>query len=284
VYARLEELEQTFSDYRPRSEVMRLCDRAGRGPVPVSPELFDVLRVADCVHNATSGGFDPTVGALSALWRESRSRGVLPSAEAIAAARERCGWQHVKLDAARRTVEVTRPGVRIDLGGIAKGYSAMEAVKTLRGLGMPRAMVALAGDVAVGDAPPGERGWRVRVEVGKEGVVEEVGEEENPPPAPPTGRGESRAPPAPGLWEGTIACISTSGDRYQFVDVDGVRYSHILDPATGVGLTRRVAVCVVARDGALADAAATALSVRGRSAVAEVERLGVRVIALVQEE
>lgn len=251
-YARLAELEQVFSDFRPGSEVMRLCDRAGQGPVAVSRDLFEVLRAAGRVHEATGGAFDPTVGALSRLWRESRAEGRLPDGRAIEAARETTGWRHVALDPDQRTVAIGQRGLRMDLGGIAKGYSAMEAVRALRAMGLARAMVSLAGDVAVGDAPPGAPGWLVRVDLGVPDVPEYDMVVQN-------------------------CSVSTSGDRFQFVEVDGVRYSHILDPRTGVGLTHRVAVSVVAADGALADGAATGLCVAGERGRRGVERLGVQV-------
>lgn len=237
-YARLAELEQVFSDYRPGSEVMRLCDRAGEGPIPVSDDLFRVLAAAGTVHTLTDGAFDPTVGPLTAQWREARAKNppTLPDAAANQAARARVGWQHITLDAKARTAAITTPGVRIDLGGIAKGYSAAEAVRTLRELGLPRSMVTLSGDVAVGDAPPRATGWTIEIDPGVESVM----------PFTRTVRN---------------ACVSTSGDRTQFVDVGGVRYSHILDPRTGLGVTHRTAACVIARDGALADGLATALCV-----------------------
>lgn len=249
-YARLAELEQVFSDYRPGSEVMQLCDRAGKGSIPVSDDLFRVLAAADRVHTLTNGAFDPTVGPLTKLWREARAQNppTLPDATAIDAARAQVGWQHVRLDAKARTVAITTPGVRIDLGGIAKGFSAAEAVRTLRELGLARAMVTLSGDIAVGDPPPGEAGWTIEIDPGVEGVTPFVQTVRN-------------------------ASVSTSGDRTQFVDVGGVRYSHILDPRTGLGATHRTAACVIARDGALADGLATALCVLGRP----VELPGVRV-------
>ncbi len=241
-YGRLAELEQVFSDYRPGSEVMQLCDRAGQGPVPVSDDLFAVLAAADRVHALTNGAFDPTVGPLTKLWREARAKNppALPDAAAIDAARAHVGWEHVVRDAEAGMVTITTPGVRIDLGGIAKGYSAAEAVQILRELSLPRAMVTLSGDIAVGEAPPGEAGWTIEIDPGMEGVT----------PFKETVRNTS---------------VSTSGDQTQFVDVGGVRYSHILDPRTGLGVTHRTAACVIARDGALADGLATALCVLAKS-------------------
>jgi thiamine biosynthesis lipoprotein len=227
-FARLDELEQVMSDYRPDSELMRLCARAGQGPIPIRDDLFIAAK--------TGGAFDPTLGPLTTLWRDSRRARSLPDAAALADARARTGWRRIHLDTRGRTADVTRPGMRLDLGGIGKGYAAHEAVKTLRARGIDRCLVAIAGDIAVGDPPPGNQGWTIAV------------------------GGDNALAPL------RNTCISTSGDAEQFVQIEGVRYSHILDPATGLGLTRSVRATVIHPDGATADALATALAVLGCSA------------------
>jgi thiamine biosynthesis lipoprotein len=151
------------------------------------------------------------------------------------------------LDPAARTVLLDRPGMRIDLGGIAKGYAGDQALRVLRARDVSSALVAVGGDVVAGDAPPGEAGWVVVVE-----------------PDEPTRAGERLL-----LRQ---AAVSTSGDSQQWVERDGVRYSHILDPRTGIGLTGRRRATVVAREGVTADGLATAACVLGPAeAVALVE-------------
>ncbi len=236
VFARLDALEQVMSDYRPDSELMRLCARGGEGPVLISGDLHTVLERALDVAEKTGGAFDPTIGPLTALWREARRAHTLPDPSVLTGARARVGWSRVRLDRRARTADLTTPGMKLDLGGIGKGYAAHEAVKTLRARGIGRCLVAIAGDIAMGDAPPDKPGWEIR-----------VGDNDGLAPLHNT-------------------CVSTSGDTEQFVEIAGVRYSHILDPATGLGLTRSVRATVINADGATADALATALCVRGSGA------------------
>ncbi len=240
-FARVKELDWIFSDYKPESEAMRLCAQAGSGqPVKVSPELFQVLKQSLAVSKLTDGGFDVTVGPLVALWRRARKEKRLPTAEEIAAAKELVGWKLVTLSEADQTVELQRVGMRLDFGGIAKGYIAQEVSRCLRERGLNRTLVALSGDIVAGDPPPAADGWKIGV-------------------APLEG---ANRPPSRLLLLKNCA-VSTSGDAFQFVEIAGVRYSHIVDPQTGVGLTRRSSVTVVAADGGTADAWDTAICVVG---------------------
>lgn len=234
-FGRIAELDAALSDYRPDSELMRLCDRAGSGPVAVGDDLFKVLRRATEVSEASGGAFDVTVGPVVGLWREARRSGRLPEASELHEAMGRVGWKFVRLDERARTVDLRRPRMRLDLGGIAKGYATQEAVAVLKEREAGRCLVSLAGDVAAGDPPPGEDGWTVALEIG----------------------GETRVIPL------ANAAVSTSGDTEQFVEVGGVRYSHVVDPRTGVGVVTRARATVVAEDGMTADALASALTVVG---------------------
>jgi thiamine biosynthesis lipoprotein len=241
-FARIAALEQIFSDYRQDSEVSRLGARP-REWVPVSAELFRVMETAIDVARATEGAFDPTVGPLVALWREARRTKRLPAPDVLAAARSRTGWRLVTLDREARAIRLDAAGMRLDPGGIAKGYILQEALATLAASSAPRAMVEAGGDIAAGDAPPGRDGWRIA--------------------AP--GAGAAFAARAARL---TRASLATSGPTSQFVEIDGIRYSHVVDPRTGLGLTHDLVARVIAPDGAVADALATALTVLGRDGVA----------------
>jgi thiamine biosynthesis lipoprotein len=250
-FARVAELDACMSDYRQDSELMRLCRGAEGTPVRVSADLFSVLKTAGRVSGASDGAFDVTVGPAVALWRQARRDATLPSSSQIAEAQKAVGWQSVELDERQRTVTLRKTSMRLDLGGIAKCYAAQQAVEVLKGQGQARCLVALAGDICVGEAPPGTDGWRIDV-------------------APPPGRDERR----------TLAlvntCASTSGDKEQYVEIGGQRYSHIIDPRTAMALTNHAQATVVGRDGAVVDAAATALCVLGASRAGEVgEKLGV---------
>lgn len=232
-YARFAELEQVMSDYRPTSEIMVALTKAHQVPVPVSRDLYRVLRRALDVAEASDGAYDPTVGPLVALWREARRMGVLPTPEAIAAAREKVGWRYVLLDPKTRTMRIAKEGVRVDFGGVAKGDACDQAVFVLRNAGVKSASVEAGGDIRFLGSPPGSSGWPVTI-LNRRGRM---------------------------LLKDKA--ISTSGDAEQFVEIGGMRYSHIVDPKTGLGLTNRIQASVIANSGLTTDPLATALCVLG---------------------
>ena len=207
-FARLADLNAKLSDYDPLSEL-------NRNPPRKSRDLQHVLHHAAELRRLTGGAFNHEAGTVIRLWRDARQRGVAPTPAQIEAA---------------RTAER-----KVDLGGIAKGYAAGEALALLRRHGFRRAMVAIAGDICVGDPPAGRPGWRIEVAPGS----------------------------ARRLLELHQSCVSTSGDAEQAFEANGRRYSHIIDPRTGHALTHPIGVTVVARQGIIADALATALSVTG---------------------
>ncbi len=256
-YARIAELEDIMSDYRPASEVRRLAERPGTA-VPVSEPLFAVLVRALQLARLSAGAFDPTVGPFVELWRRARRTGRLPTRAALAAAARRVGWRKVHADSATRTVRLATSGMRIDLGGIAKGYILDQALAELRRHGVTQALIQAGGDIVAGDAPPGLSGWRV--DVGGDGD--------------PALRARAGALAHAGL--------GVSGDTEQYVIVDGVRYSHVVDPRTGLGLTSRRQATVVAEDGVTADGLATALTVLDDARGAELLRSYPGVVAEVR--
>ena len=240
-FTRVKELDGIFSDYKSDSEAMRLCETAGSGqPVEVSRELFQVLKQAIAISERTDGAFDVTVGPLVKLWRRARKEKTLPTLAEIAVAKQLVDWKLVALNEAGLTVELKRSGMRLDFGGIAKGFIAQDVNRVLNERGLRQSLVAVAGDIVAGDAPPQSEGWKV-------GVA----------PLERSSGNTSRL-----LLMKNFA-ISTSGDAFQFVEISGVRYSHIVDPRTGLGLTRRSSVTVLASNGTLADALATAVCVLG---------------------
>lgn len=243
---RMEAIDRALSDYKRDSEAGMLAAVGADGPTIVSEDLHEALRLSLAVAGASGGAFDPTLGPLTALWREARAEGRLPDADAVGAARARTGHEKITL-ADHRAVRLAHRGMRLDFGGIGKGMAAHEAVKAIAAAGAPVCLVDLGGDVAAGEAPPGTDGWTVELR---------------------PGRGEHVRVSLAG-WS-----AATSGDTEQFVEIGWVRYSHIVDPRTGLGLTNRVSVVALARDGAVADALASAVSVLGpEEGLALVERL-----------
>lgn len=243
-FDRIAEVDRIMSDYDPESELRRLCDQSKPGEkVVVSNELFFVLEQAQQISETTNGAFDVTVGPVVRLWRRARRQNELPDAERLKEAMKAVGYQKVKLDKKARTVTLTHPDMRLDLGGIAKGYAGDVALEVFKKHNLPRAMVAVSGDLVMGDPPPGQVGWRVGI-----APLEKV---DGPP---------SR------ILELNNAAVSTSGDAFQFVEIKGKRYSHIIDPKTGLGLTVRSSVTVIAPNGTQADSLASAVSVLGPEA------------------
>ena len=238
-FERIAALDTIMSDYRPASELMRLCAKAGGPPVPVSRDLYVVLGRAQEVARRSGGAFDVTCGPIVALWRKARRTHILPAAADIARARRLVGWRWLRLDPKRRTARLLMRGMKLDLGGIAKGYAGDCAQEVLRKHGITRALVEAGGDIVVSGPPPGEPGWRIAV----------------------ANAGDSTGPK---LMTFSDCAVSTSGDTEQSVEIGGRRWSHIVDPRTGMALTDRIQVTIVARDGLTSDSLSTAVSVLGR--------------------
>ncbi len=233
-FERVEELEQIFSDFRTDSELSRAVPVARVRPKVVSPVLFHVLERSLDFSRLTGGAFDVTVGPLVRLWRRCREEGRLPESAELEQARARVGYRRILLNRRTRSLRLTAPGMELDLGGIAKGFAADEALRVLQERGLEASLVDAGGDLRLGDPPPGRTGWVVA-------LADDLG--------------------GGGTLELAQCAVATSGDRFQFIEIDGVRYSHILDPATGRGLPYHGEVTVVAPDALTADALATGISV-----------------------
>jgi thiamine biosynthesis lipoprotein len=229
-----------MSDYDPESELMRLCRTAGSGKaIPVSRDLLAVLSRAQHLSEQSEGAFDVSVGPIVRLWRRARKTGEFPTPEQVAAARKVVGYQLIRIDKEAGTVELLKTGMQLDLGGIGAGYAVDDALKVLAQEGIKSALVDASGDIGVSDPPPGKPGWRIGV-------------------APL----EPEAEPSRYLILKNAA-VTTSGDAFQFVEFEGKRYSHIVDPKTGLGLTERSSVTVIARDCTTADSCTKAVMILG---------------------
>jgi len=239
-FERIARLDDTMSDYNPRSELMSLCQRAGGPPVPVSEDLFQVLARSQALAERTDGAFDITVGPVVRLWRRARRQHEMPAVDELAHARELVGHEKLRLDPRARTAQLLKKGMLLDLGGIAKGYAADQALAILKRHGITSALVVAGGEVAVSAPPPGRKGWRIGI-----APLES-------PDRPPTR-----------FLLLHDAAVSTSGDAEQYVEIEGKRYSHIVDPRTGIGVVGRSSVTVVASDATTSDGMATAVSVLG---------------------
>ena len=239
-YSRLAELDAILSDYQESSELSRLSRSSPtKDFVRVSEDLWNVLVRSQQLAEASNGAFDVTVGPLTRLWRRARREKTMPKPSVLDEALKAVGHRNLELDPQSHGVKLKAPKMQLDLGGIGMGYAIDEMFVVLEANGIERAMIDGSGDIGVSNPPPGRDGWII-------GIA---------PLAPEQ--------PAKRYVVLRNAAITTSGDAYQFVEIGGKRYSHIVDPSTGKGLTDHSSVTVVARDCVTADSYATAVSVLG---------------------
>jgi thiamine biosynthesis lipoprotein len=246
-FTRIEALERVLSDYREESELSRLGARSDDAVptdwIPVSPELFAFLETACEVARASDGAFDVTVGPLSRLWRHAQRQGEPPAPGRVAEARRAVGHAKLELRRATGSVRLLARGMRLDPGGIGKGFALDAALAVLAEHGIERALVVGGGDVAARAAPPGRAGWSVAI------------------------AGLDSAEPVHDRAAAELllahAALSTSGDLVRSFEHAGTRHSHVLDPRTGLAVTGRRLASVLAPSAARADAWSTALAVLG---------------------
>jgi thiamine biosynthesis lipoprotein len=239
-FERIAQLDDILSDYKPGSELNRVCRTAVRHPVEVSDDLFRVVSASQQLAVETAGAFDITVGPLTHLWRKARKEHHMPDPVAMRATVEACGFRKLHLGVAQHTIELDEPGMQLDVGGIAKGYAADEGLTVLSKLGISSALVAASGDLAFSNPPPGQNGWRIGIR-----------------------SFDNVDAPLTRILVLANGAVSTSGDSEQHLDIAGTRYSHIIDPKTGMGLTHDITVTIVARHGIDSDGMSTAVSVLG---------------------
>ena len=244
----IDRLSLILSNYDSESEISKLCNQSSQDPIVVSEDLGRVFKHSQRWNRLSEGKFDITVGRLSQIWRASRKQKQLPLQSEIEEARLRCGWRMLRFDPEfANTAEVTTPtkvqmlvpGMQLDVSGLATGYILDRAFEEMIATGCSSILINAGGDIRVGDPPPERDGWRV--------VVAGLGKE---------------SPPLSSRLIRNCA-VTTSGDLYQFVEIDGHRYSHFIDPHTGSPIERRQSVTVFAETALDADAGATALAILG---------------------
>jgi thiamine biosynthesis lipoprotein len=251
VFAEFERLEAQMSTWRPGSDVLRINAAAGVQAVPVAADVRDVLRQARQISEWTEGTFDVTFGALTDVWKFDHDQDdTIPSQEAIRARLPLIDYRQIEIDDRAGTVWLRRAGMKIHLGGIGKGYAVDHAVAILRKAGLRDFMIQAGGDLYVGGRKEG-RLWRLGI---------------NDPRGP---EGNSFA-----TVDLTDSTFSTSGDYARFFMKGGVRYHHILDPATGQPARWCRSVTIAAESPVLADAVAKGVFILGPDkGMALVERI-----------
>ncbi len=220
-----------YSDYIDSSELNLLCAKSGTGiTVQVSAELMDIMLQSKMAFEKSDGSFDITLGPLTKLWRKARKEKKFPGEKMVKEKLALTGFDKIIIDSLQQTILLTQKGMQLDLGGIAQGYIAQKLINFLKENNIANALVNVSGDIAVIGAPPNTQGWVIGINVpqsDKELLNQQL------------------------LI--TNKAVTTSGDVYQFLEHNGKRYSHIINPKTGYGITSRRNVTVIANDAATAD-------------------------------
>jgi len=233
----IDSLNLKMSDYLPESELMKLCRTSGKGIYKeVSEDLFNIISESIYWSRWSEGAFDITIGAYTQLWRRAGRKEILPAPDQLKKASIAVDYHFIKLDSMNRSVLLSNPDMQLDLGGIAKGYAVDRVFSIFEKRGYNYLLVDGGGDIRTGDAPPGTQGWKIALDnrIGNDSII----------------------------FISNVA-IATSGDLYRFVEIDNIRYSHIINPATGYGITIPRIVTVTAPTCAQADVLASILNITG---------------------
>lgn len=239
IIARMQQLENVLSGHIPGSDVSRINEAAGNSPVKVEPETLFVVRRALEIAEMSDGAFDPTIGPLLDLWGWGAGEPRVPAADEINAVLPLVNYKAVKIDADKATIFLTKPGMKLDLGGIAKGFIADQGREAAKGSSFAGLFINAGGDISIAGSKPSGEKWRVAVQ----------------------------SPADPAHWAAVLeiaeGCPATSGDYQRYFTEDGQVYHHILDPKTGLPGKGASSVTTVAPDALSADALSTAVFVLG---------------------
>ena len=238
-FALIDSLNHSFSDYDTSSELTQLNRTAGMDSfVHVSPPLYTIIKQSLAASKQSRGVFDITMGPLSWLWRQSRRGRSFPADSLVQQAKKETGFQKIQLNTSNHQVKLFQKAMQLDLGGIAKGFVAQAVVDFLSANSVAAILADAGGDIVCRGAPPEKEGWSIGINIPEQ---------------------------ANKLLNKTIelqaGAVATSGNVYQFTEHNGKKYSHIIDPKTGYGVTFQRNVTIIARDGATADWLATACSI-----------------------
>jgi FAD:protein FMN transferase len=230
-FALVDKYVLVYSDYIDSSELNLLCAKSGSGvAVPVSAALMDIMLQCKTAFEKSGGSFDITLGPLTRLWRKARKEKIFPNDKSIKEKLAVTGFSKIIIGSLQQTILLTQKGMQLDLGGIAQGCIAQKVINFLKENNIVNALVNVSGDIAVIGKPPGMPGWTIGINVpqsNKELLNKKL------------------------LI--TNKAVTTSGDVYQYMEYRGKRYSHIINPKTGYGITSRRNVTVIANDATTAD-------------------------------
>lgn len=239
VIGEMDRIENLISEWRPHTQVSEVNRNAGIRPVKVDREVFDLTRRALRYSGFSKGAFDISIAAMDRIWRFDGSMTEMPAGEAIRSSVERVGYQFIVLDSAACTIYLSRAGMKIGFGSIGKGYAADKGRELLQALGVQGGIVNASGDLSAWGTAPGGKAWKI-------GLY-------NP----------FKPQKILKVLKLNTASVATSGSYEKYAEINGRRYSHIINPKTGYPSTGLTSVTVTGPAAELANALSTSVMVMG---------------------
>lgn len=237
-YELVDSLSHIFSNYDSSSELSKINASAGLLPYKMSPAMLDLVQKAEQAFIQSKGAYDISIGPLSTLWRNARKAKLFPDSSTVVATKKLVGLNQVKINKRLGTIFLPNADMQLDFGGIAKGYIAQWVINYLKANGIQQALADAGGDIVMSGAPLNQKGWLIGVNLPE--TTDEL------------------------MTKKLLlsnAAVATSGDVYQYIEYKGVKYSHIINPLTGYGVTNLRNVTIIAKTGSTADWLATACSI-----------------------
>lgn len=237
-YELVDSLSHIFSNYDSSSELSKINASAGLLPYKMSRAMLDLVQKSQYAYIQSKGAYDISIGPLSSLWRNARKAKLFPEASTVLATKKLVGFAQVKINKRLGTIFLPNANMQLDFGGIAKGYIAQWVINFLKANGIQQALVDAGGDIVMSGPPLNQKGWLIGVNLPE--TTDQLLNKK---------------------LQLSNCSVATSGDVYQFIEYKGVKYSHIINPLTGYGVTNLRNVTIVAKTGATADWLATACSI-----------------------
>jgi thiamine biosynthesis lipoprotein len=237
-YELVDSLNHIFSNYDSSSELSKINASAGLLPYKMSRAMLDLVQKSQYAYIQSKGAYDISIGPLSSLWRNARKAKLFPEASTVLATKKLVGFAQVKINKRLGTIFLPNANMQLDFGGIAKGYIAQWVINFLKANGIQQALVDAGGDIVMSGPPLNQQGWLIGVNLPE--TTDQLLNKK---------------------LQLSNCSVATSGDVYQFIEYKGVKYSHIINPLTGYGVTNLRNVTIVAKTGATADWLATACSI-----------------------
>jgi thiamine biosynthesis lipoprotein len=237
-YELVDSLNHIFSNYDSSSELSKINASAGLLPYKMSRAMLDLVQKSQYAYIQSKGAYDISIGPLSSLWRNARKAKLFPEASTVLATKKLVGFAQIKINKRLGTIFLPNANMQLDFGGIAKGYIAQWVINFLKANGIQQALVDAGGDIVMSGPPLNQQGWLIGVNLPE--TTDQLLNKK---------------------LQLSNCSVATSGDVYQFIEYKGVKYSHIINPLTGYGVTNLRNVTIVAKTGATADWLATACSI-----------------------